>query len=189
MNLWDYLDTGLFLDHRPIRYQLTKGKHQGRLLNLFCYTGSISVAAAKAGMETYNVDMSRTYIDWAQENFLANELDPADHEFVQEDALQFLANPGMCGEFDMIFLDPPTFSNSKRMEGDFDVERDQVKLVQQAAKLLKSSGVLYFSNNKRKFRLDSALSKEFKIKDISADTIPQDFHDQKIHHCFEIRKL
>ncbi|MGZ3727232.1 MAG: class I SAM-dependent methyltransferase [Pseudobdellovibrio sp.] len=189
VNLWDYLDTGLFLDHRPIRYQFLKKSNGQKFLNLFCYTASASVMAAVGGATTCSIDMSKTYIEWAQENFKLNDLDLAQHRFIEDDVLQFIQNgpQGYIADFDIIFLDPPTFSNSKKMKTDFDVERDQVLLVTQVMKFLKSTGVLYFSNNKRDFKLSPQLSEQFKIKNITKDTIPVDVHDQKIHHCFEIR--
>lgn len=191
VNLHDYLDTGLFLDHRPMRYTILKKASGQRFLNLFCYTASVSVMAAKAGARTVSVDMSKTYLEWAQENFRLNGFDLNQHKFIQEDVLQFIQHasewPDYQNSFDMIFLDPPTFSNSKKMDSDFDVERDQLKLISQTMKFLKPSGVLYFSNNKRDFKLAPEIHKNYKVKDISQDTIPIDFHDQKIHKCFEIR--
>jgi 23S rRNA (cytosine1962-C5)-methyltransferase/23S rRNA (guanine2445-N2)-methyltransferase / 23S rRNA (guanine2069-N7)-methyltransferase len=190
--LWDYLDTGLFLDHRPIRYQFLKKSKDKNFLNLFCYTASVSVMAAVGGARTYSVDMSKTYLEWAKENFKLNNLDISLHKFVEEDVLQYIENINRKLElqnyFDTIFLDPPTFSNSKSMKTDFDVERDQNWLVENVIKLLKPDGVLYFSNNKRDFKLSPELSSRFKVKTITKDTIPVDFHDMKIHHCFEIKK-
>ena len=191
VNLWDYLDTGLFLDHRPMRYQILRKTHAKKFLNLFCYTASVSVMAALSGATTYSVDMSKNYLEWAKENFEINNLPVKDHFFLEEDVLQFIEHaaqwPDFTSSFDTIFLDPPTFSNSKSMKTDFDVERDQVLLVSQVMKFLKSDGLLYFSNNKRDFKLSPELNDLYKIKDISAQTIPIDFHDQKIHRCFEIR--
>ncbi len=189
VNLWDYLDTGLFLDHRPLRYRFLK-KAKGRFLNLFSYTSTASVMAAKAGATTYSVDMSKNYLEWAQENFKLNKLSVKDNFFIEEDVLQFIEQasewPEFVKSFDTIFLDPPTFSNSKSMKTDFDVERDQVKLVNDVIKLLKPDGMLYFSNNKRDFKLSNDILNNFRVKNITKETIPTDFHDQKIHHCFEI---
>ena len=191
VNLRDYLDTGLFLDHRPMRYQFLKKSGGQKFLNLFCYTASVSVMAAIGGATTCSVDMSKTYLEWAQDNFKLNGLDLAKHDFREEDVLQFIQDgpqePGLVAAFDTIFLDPPTFSNSKKMKTDFDVERDQVLLVTQVMQFLKPAGVMYFSNNKRDFKLAPELNAQFKIKNISKDTIPIDVHDQKIHHCFEVR--
>lgn len=192
VNLWDYLDTGLFLDHRPIRYQFLKKSKNKKFLNLFCYTASVSVMAAVGGATTYSVDLSKTYLEWAKENFQLNNLDITRHKFVEEDVLQYIQGVNRKLElqdyFDTIFLDPPTFSNSKSMKSDFEVERDQVWLVENVLKLLKPDGVLFFSNNKRDFKLAPELSSRFKVKNITKDTIPVDFHDMKIHHCFEIKK-
>ena len=191
VNLHDYLDTGLFLDHRPLRYQFLKKSDGQQFLNLFCYTASVSVMAACGGALTYSIDKSKNYLEWAQENFKLNQLDLKQHTFLEEDVLQFIDQavqwPDFVGRFDTIFLDPPTFSNSKSMKTDFDVERDQTDLVQKVMKFLKPSGVLYFSNNKRSFKLSPYLQSQFKIKDITSSTIPIDFHDQKIHRCFEIK--
>ena len=192
VNLWDYLDTGLFLDHRPLRYQFLK-KSKGRFLNLFCYTASASVMAAKSGAITYSVDMSKNYLTWAQENFKLNHLSTTENFFIEEDVLQFIEQaagwPEFISSFDTIFLDPPTFSNSKSMKTDFDVERDQNLLIFDVVRLLKPDGTLFFSTNKRDFKLSAEISQKFKCKNISKDTIPMDFHDQKIHHCFEIKYI
>ncbi len=187
INLWDYLDTGLFLDHRPIRQVIFKKSEGKRFLNLFCYTGAVSVFAALGKAVTTSVDMSATYLKWAQENFALNELRLEDHKFIQADVLEWLRTQKPAPTYDLIFLDPPTFSNSKRMEGTFDVERDQDSLVENCMNLLAPNGVLYFSNNKRKFKLSESLKQKYLIRDITAESIPMDFHDQKIHCCFEIR--
>ena len=191
VNLWDYLDTGLFLDHRPLRYQFLKKTKGQKFLNLFCYTGTVSVMAAAGGASTVNIDMSKKYLEWAKENFELNKLHSKDQIFLEEDVLQFIEQatqwPDFIKTFDTIFLDPPTFSNSKSMKTDFDVERDQNLLVNQVMKFLKTDGILYFSNNKRDFKLSTDLKTHYIVKDISAQTIPVDFHDRKIHHCFEVR--
>jgi 23S rRNA (cytosine1962-C5)-methyltransferase len=187
VNLWDYLDTGLFLDHRPMRQRLFKESAGKDVLNLFCYTGSVSVCAALGGGRVTSVDMSATYLQWAMDNFKLNNLPTsAPHHFVQSDVLAWLKE-AQGAQFDTIFLDPPTFSNSKRMEDTFEVERDQEFLVEHCMRLLKPSGVLYFSNNKRKFKLATSLQEKFQTQDISEATIPRDFHDQKIHHCFIVK--
>ncbi|MEY4615784.1 MAG: hypothetical protein RJB66_744 [Pseudomonadota bacterium] len=194
VNLHDYLDTGLFLDHRPMRQkifkevkaQVSQAGNTPSLLNLFCYTGSVSVFAALAGAHVTSVDMSATYIEWAKKNFDLNKMDWKKHRFIQEDALAYLEAPA-SEKFDFIFLDPPTFSNSKRMESSFEVERDQEFIVKQSMKRLNPKGVLYFSNNKRDFRLSDQLKTSYNIKDITDFSIPQDCHDKKIHRCYEIR--
>jgi 23S rRNA (cytosine1962-C5)-methyltransferase len=191
VNLWDYLDTGLFIDHRPLRYFFLKNSKQKKFLNLFCYTGVVSLMAAIGGAETVSVDLSDKYLDWAQENFKLNKLDTSKHRFVEQDVLQFIEHasswPDYKQSFDMIFLDPPTFSNSKSMIDSFEVERDQLKLILNVLKFLKSDGTLYFSTNKRKFKLDPSIEAEFSVKNTTEKTIPQDCHDQKIHQSYEIR--
>lgn len=194
VNLFDYLDTGVFLDHRPMRLKLFKEVKQlsvstslqPEVLNLFCYTGSVSVAAALGGGHVTSVDMSATYVDWAKRNFKLNKMSLTDHVFLQEDVLAYLSKPPEA-QYDFIFLDPPTFSNSKRMEDSFEVERDQGFVVTQSMARLKPSGILYFSTNKRDFRLSQELQSKYHIKNITEFSIPQDCHDKKIHHCFEIR--
>ena len=193
INLWDYLDTGLFLDHRPMRYQFLKKQKSKKFLNLFCYTGTVSVMAALSGATTYSVDLSKTYLDWAQDNFKLNNLSLKEHFFFEEDVLEFIKKckdwPDFKAQFDTIFLDPPTFSNSKKMDTTFEVERDQEMLVENLIPLLKPHGILYFSNNKRDFKISPNLVAKYKIKNITAQTIPIDYHDQKIHHCFEIKAV
>lgn len=187
VNLYDYLDTGLFLDHRLMRERVRSMSKDKDVLNLFCYTGSVSVFAALGGARTVSVDMSSTYTRWAQENFALNDIPLAQHEFVTINALEYLADRGIARRFDVIFLDPPTFSNSKKMESTFEVERDQVFLVENCMRLLKPNGVLFFSNNKRSFKLEPTLTDRFDVKDITAQTIPKDFRDNKIHRVYEIR--
>ena len=188
VNLWDYLDTGLFLDHRPMRQVVFKKSSGKRFLNLFCYTGAVSVFAALGGATTTSVDMSQTYLRWAQENFELNKIDVGQHRFINADVLDWLRSQKPEDRFDLIFLDPPTFSNSKKMEGTFEVERDQEFLVESCLNLLAPEGILYFSNNKRRFKLSENLLQKYKVRDITKDSIPMDFHDLKIHCCFEIRK-
>lgn len=187
VNLERYLDTGLFLDHRPLRQHLFNTSAGKRVLNLFCYTGSISVAAAKGGGIVTSIDMSRTYLDWAYENFIRNELDPKAHEFYQADVLKELPiRKENNQKFDIIVLDPPSFSNSKRMEEDLDIDRDHPLLVRDCMNLLNENGILYFSTNKRKFELHSIISSHYQVKEISQWTIPQDFHHTNIHRTFTI---
>jgi 23S rRNA (cytosine1962-C5)-methyltransferase/23S rRNA (guanine2445-N2)-methyltransferase / 23S rRNA (guanine2069-N7)-methyltransferase len=187
VNLYDYLDTGLFLDHRPMRQKVFKTAKDKKFLNLFCYTGSVSVFAALAGARTTSVDMSQTYLGWAQENFELNNLAPSQHSFINANVIEWLEENKGTPAFDMIFLDPPTFSNSKKMTDTFEVERDQEQLVNACMSMLEPGGVLYFSNNKRKFNLSPAIKAQYKVRDITEESIPQDFHDKKIHVCFEIR--
>ncbi|MFY9179261.1 MAG: bifunctional 23S rRNA (guanine(2069)-N(7))-methyltransferase RlmK/23S rRNA (guanine(2445)-N(2))-methyltransferase RlmL [Venatoribacter sp.] len=186
VNLTDYLDTGLFLDHRPTRLEIAKMAQGKRFLNLFCYTGSASVHAAVAGASCTSVDMSRTYLNWAKDNFRLNHLSLDKHQFIQEDCLAWLKNSSTS--YDLIFMDPPTFSNSKRMDDVLDIQRDHVELITQAMRLLKKGGLLIFSNNLRKFELDKEALSQFAIEDRSAQSVPPDFaRRSNIHHCFYIR--
>lgn len=185
VNLNNYLDTGVFLDHRPLRKWLKNDSQGKKVLNLFSYTGSISVAAALGGANVTTVDMSKTYLDWAVENFKLNKINPGAHDFIQADVIQFIEHE-LNEEFDTIILDPPSFSNSKRMEDIFEVQRDHSKMVHHLMKVLKPGGTLYFSNNFRKFKIDPQLLEDYSVKDITLKSIPKDFRDLKIHVCFEI---
>ena len=189
VNLYDYLDTGLFLDHRVTR-QLFQHKSKSKdVLNLFAYTGSFSVHAALGGAKSVTtVDMSNTYIDWAKENFKINKLTGA-YEFIQADCLTWLNRHN--GKYDLMFIDPPSFSNSKRMEGTWDVQRDHIALITDAITCLNTGGEILFSNNLRQFKLDEvALVKlGLSIEDISKQTLPEDFQrNPKIHHCWSLVK-
>lgn len=185
VNLKDYLDTGLFLDHRPTRLDIAKRASGKRFLNLFCYTATASVHAAVGGAKCTSVDMSRTYLNWGKDNFELNGLNPNDHEFLQEDCIQWLRD---CKQqYDLIFMDPPTFSNSKRMEGVLDIQRDHVMLIEQAMRCLSKDGLLIFSNNLRKFDLDKDALAAFSIYDVSAKSVPYDYERRSnIHHCYHI---
>ena len=189
VNLERYLDTGLFLDHRPLRQFLLNHSEGKKVLNLFCYTGSLSVAAAKGGANVTSIDMSRTYLDWGMENFVLNDIDPKNHRFIQADVLkelQYMIEANV--KFDMILLDPPSFSNSKRMEEDLDIERDHAIMIRDCMKLLATDGTLYFSTNKRKFELHHIVTSQYETKEISQWTIPQDFHHTGIHRAFSLKK-
>ena len=187
VNLYDYLDTGLFLDHRPMRQVVFKESKDKKVLNLFSYTGSVSVMAALGGAKhVTSVDLSQTYMDWAKKNFEQNKISLKDHNFIVQSALDYLEKAQ--AKFDLIFLDPPTFSNSKKMTDDFEVEKDQDFLIKNCLRLLSDDGVLYFSNNKRKFKLAPSVADYATVTDITEKTIPLDFRDQKIHHCFKITK-
>jgi 23S rRNA (cytosine1962-C5)-methyltransferase len=188
VNLSDYLDTGLFLDHRITRQWVREQSKGKRFLNLFAYTGSFTVYAAAGGAETsLTIDLSNTYLDWARRNLELNGMNGAGHEFLQADVLEWLKAPPE-GSFDLIVLDPPTFSNSKRMQGILDVQRDHPFLLRRCYQRLAPGGVLYFSTNFRRFKLDPPDMPGSRIKDVSAASIPQDFRNKKIHYCFEIVK-
>lgn len=189
LNLSDYLDTGLFLDHRPLRTKVKSMAEGKNVLNLFAYTGSFSVyaAAAKANL-IVTIDLSNTYLNWAKENMELNGFyDETKHFFVQDDVIEWLESPPNQTKFDIIIMDPPTFSNSKRMEGVLDIQRDYIDLINNALKLLNPSGILFFSTNFRRFKIDASELNTNYIKDITAQTIPEDFRDKKIHYCFEIK--
>jgi 23S rRNA (guanine2445-N2)-methyltransferase / 23S rRNA (guanine2069-N7)-methyltransferase len=190
VNFTDYLDTGLFLDHRLTRARLRDAARGGRFLNLFAYTGSATVYAAAGGARaTTSVDLSRTYLDWAQRNLELNGLAGRQHQFVQADCREWLAEAARRAErFELIFLDPPTFSNSKRMQGVHDVQRDHPALIDTCMRLLAPGGLLVFSTNAQKFRIDPGLAQRHALVDITPATIPEDFaRNPRIHTCFEIR--
>ena len=188
VNLSDYLDTGLFLDHRPVRQlvgELASGKS---LLNLFCYTASATVQAALAGAKSsLSIDMSNTYLDWAQRNFELNSLSASKHKLLRADCLKWLEEDSQS--FDVIFLDPPTFSNSKKMESVLDVQRDHPELIRQAMAKLNPEGTLVFSNNFRKFKLDELTSRQFSCENITQQTLDSDFErNPRIHNVWLITK-
>ncbi|MEY2854901.1 MAG: Ribosomal large subunit methyltransferase, partial [Pseudomonadota bacterium] len=190
VNLEDYLDTGLFLDHRLTRARLGAAAAGQRFLNLFCYTGVATVHAAAGGAaSSLSVDLSRTYLDWAQENLALNSLEGPKHRLLQADCLGWLHEAAASGPaFDLIFLDPPTFSNSARMDGNLDIQRDHVGLVENCMSLLAPGGLLVFSTNARRFVLDPEITARHAVTDISARTLPFDFAgNPRIHRCFEIR--
>ena len=192
VNFEDYLDTGLFLDHRPIRMLIQQQANNKRFLNLFAYTGSATVHAAMGGAtSTTTVDMSNTYTEWAKNNMALNK-NTGEHEFIQADCLDWLANEAKKAEvrqYDLIFLDPPTFSNSKRMDDVFDIQNDHVQLINNAVTLLAPEGILYFSTNFRRFKIDMPGLSELTVEDISAATIPEDFsRNPRIHYCWKITR-
>jgi 23S rRNA (guanine2445-N2)-methyltransferase / 23S rRNA (guanine2069-N7)-methyltransferase len=188
VNLFDYLDTGLFLDHRPLRLRIAREAEDTRFLNLFGYTGAATVhAAVGRARQTTTVDLSATYLQWCADNLKANGFSGARHQLVQADALQWLQADR--GQYDLVFCDPPTVSKSARAE-DFDVQRTHVPLLRAAVERLAPGGVVYFSNNFRRFRLDGDAVAEFAlVEDISAQTIPPDFaRDARIHRCWRLRR-
>ena len=187
VNLWDYLDTGLFLDHRPVRAKIHDMALEKRFLNLFCYTGSATVYAAAGGaLETTSVDLSDRYLEWAKRNMQCNGFRGRQHRYVCADVINWLEADKQ--KYDLIFIDPPTFSNSKRSKRIFDVQRDHAGLVHLAAQRLDTGGLIYFSTNRRKFRLDLSALPEVMVKDITRSTLPKDFQRRgNMHSCFEIR--
>jgi 23S rRNA (cytosine1962-C5)-methyltransferase len=189
VNLTDYLDTGIFLDHRITRSRVQKeaaGKH---ILNLFCYTAAFSVyAAAGDAAEVTSVDLSKTYLKWAMDNFMLNNLyDASRHHFVHADVLQYLDDVKM-NSYDIIVLDPPTFSNSKRMDDFLDIQQDHVALINKCLLILRPGGCIYFSTNYRKFQLQEQEIKATDIQDITKATTPFDFEGKLLRWCYLIRK-
>ncbi len=187
VNLFDYLDTGLFLDHRPVRTRLREAAQGKRFLNLFCYTATASVHAAAGGARTTtSVDLSATYLEWAARNFTLNGFGGERHQLVQADALEWLRHDH--GEYDLVFVDPPTFSNSKRAD-DFDVQRDHAELLALCGARLAPGGMIVFSNNSRRFVMNMELLAMFDVRDITPATIPFDFErNARIHRCYELRR-
>jgi 23S rRNA (cytosine1962-C5)-methyltransferase len=202
VNLHDYLDTGLFLDHRLTRkmvgeeiakrrQSLGPAQRQFKVLNLFCYTGSFSVYAARAGATVTSVDMSPIYLAWAERNFIANGLLTANHRFINDDVLSWMKDgfAASTGPYDYIICDPPTFSNSKKMEGTWDISRDHKWLVDRCLEALRPGGTLVFSANRRDFQMDPILMDPLprsglRAKEITRDTLPKDYHDEKIRRVF-----
>jgi 23S rRNA (guanine2445-N2)-methyltransferase / 23S rRNA (guanine2069-N7)-methyltransferase len=195
VNFDDYLDTGIFLDHRPTRARIRAIARDKRFLNLFSYTGTVTVHAAAGGAQSsVSVDLSRTYLDWAERNLALNNFATRDHRLVQADCREWLADAARGldkyrDKYDLIFLDPPTFSNSKRMEGVLDIARDHAALIDSCMTVLAPGGLLVFSTNAQKFKLDPRVSDRYDVRDISAATVPRDFaRNPRIHRCFDIRK-
>ena len=190
VNLRDYVDTGLFLDHRTTRGMVRDAAPGKRVLNLFAYTGSFTVYAAAGGAaQTTTVDLSQTYLDWATENLRLNGLDGLDHSFVRADTREFLVDARNRGRtWDLVICDPPTFSNSKRTDSVFDVGRDQTPLLRTIRSVLSPDGQVVFSTNFKKFKLDEATFTGYEVEEISDRTVPQDFRDRRIHRCWWARR-
>jgi 23S rRNA (cytosine1962-C5)-methyltransferase len=189
INLTDYLDTGLFLDHRITRGMVKADAKGLNVLNLFCYTGSFSVYAAAGGAASVtSVDLSKTYLNWAKRNMQYNKLYKDDrHDFVHEDVIEWIDRIP-ADTYDLIICDPPTFSNSKRMEENFDVQRDHVVLLKKLLKGCTDTGKIYFSNNYRDFLLDREKIPAATVKDITKATTPFDFQGKLHRSCFVIEK-
>jgi 23S rRNA (guanine2445-N2)-methyltransferase / 23S rRNA (guanine2069-N7)-methyltransferase len=187
VNLEKYLDTGLFLDHRPMRRYVNEIAHGKDVLNLFCYTGSVTVQAALGGARhTVSVDLSRTYINWARRNLELNGLDLYQNELVELDCITYLQK--YRDKFDLIFLDPPTFSNSKSTDNVLDIQRDHALLIDLCMKRLNAGGLLIFSNNMRRFKMDDTVAEQFDVQDYSAQSLDKDFErNTRIHQTWLIR--
>ena len=189
VNLSDYLDTGLFLDHRLTRERVKAEAKDKKVLNLFAYTGSFSVYAAAGGAsEVITVDLSKTYLHWAERNIQLNGFSAeSKYKFIHADVLQYLkALPP--GYFDLIVMDPPTFSNSKRMDDFLDIQRDHVELINDCMAALKPGGILYFSTNFRRFILDKENIRASSMKDITKATTPFDFDGKLFRWCYQVIK-
>ncbi|ANE52859.1 class I SAM-dependent methyltransferase [Flavisolibacter tropicus] len=188
VNLSDYLDTGLFLDHRITRGMVKEIAGNKKVLNLFCYTGSFSVYAIAGGAGAVtSVDLSKTYLDWTERNVMLNFPEFTQHQAIHADVKQYLKEAA-SNSFDIIVMDPPTFSNSKRMEDILDIQRDHVELINDCMQLLTEGGILFFSTNYRKFQLDRPAIKANSVKDITKATTPFDFAGKLHRQCFSITK-
>lgn len=189
VNLSDYLDTGLFLDHRITRQMVREQSAGKKILNLFAYTGSFSVYAAAGGAEeVVTADLSKTYLNWAERNLQLNGFNSAaKYKIIHADVKQYLKEIP-SGYFDIIIMDPPTFSNSKRMDDILDIQRDHVELINDCLKGLKPGGLLYFSTNFRKFKLERDKINAASIKDITKATTPFDFEGKLFRYCYLVEK-
>jgi 23S rRNA (guanine2445-N2)-methyltransferase / 23S rRNA (guanine2069-N7)-methyltransferase len=189
VNLSDYLDTGLFLDHRVTRGMVRDLAAGKRFLNLFAYTGSFSVYAAAGGAaSTVSVDLSNTYLDWAQRNMARNGFQGPDHEFVRDDAMHFLQGRGRRAAFDLAVVDAPTFSNSKSLEDYWDIQRNHVELLNRLVELMTAGGIIFFSTNFRRFKLGAGEIRGVAIREISRQTVPADFRNRRIHRCWRMAR-
>lgn len=188
INLSDYLDTGLFLDHRITRQMVRELSDRKRVLNLFCYTGSFSVyAVAGNASKIVSVDLSKTYLNWAERNMQINFPDFNNHEIVHADVKQYLKTMA-ANSFDLIIMDPPTFSNSKRMEDFLDIQKDHVEMINDCMKALSENGILFFSTNYTKFQIEKEKLQGSEIKDITKQTTPFDFGGKLKRQCWRISK-
>ncbi len=187
VNLSDYLDTGLFLDHRITRSMVREEAPEMRMLNLFGYTGSFTVYAAAGGAtSTTTVDLSNTYLSWARRNLEANGFTGEAHQFIQRDTLEFLRGIAPGDKFDLAVIDPPTFSNSKRTDDVFDVQRHYLEIIHRTSDLMTPGSVIYFSTNFRRFKFDSDAFPTFDVDEITDQTIPEDFRNKRIHRCWRM---
>ncbi|MEK6235929.1 MAG: class I SAM-dependent methyltransferase [Planctomycetales bacterium] len=187
VNLSDYLDVGLFLDHRVTRSMVGDEAQGKRFLNLFGYTGAFTVHAAAGGAETTTtVDLSKTYLQWAARNLELNDLSNPTHRFLRRDALTFLAESPDEPRYDLAVVDPPTFSNSKSTEDVWDVQRDHARLLNLLFDRMAPGGVVYFSTQLRRFKLSESELSRVQIREISRRTVPEDFRNRRIHRCWRL---
>ncbi len=187
VNLSDYVDTGLFLDHRITRGMVREQTQGKSFLNLFGYTGAFTVYAASGGAtRTTTVDWNPVYLEWAEKNMTLNAFPQRPHQFVRADARQFLASQPQLATFDVAVVDPPTYSNSKRSDDDWRVQRDHAHLINQLMPLMRAGGIVYFSTNFRQFKFDADKIQAPGIHEISRQTVPEDFRNQRIHRCWRI---
>ena len=188
VNLTDYVDSGLFLDHRITRARIRAEARGKQFLNLFSYTGSFTVYAAAGGAaSTTSVDLSRAYLDWAKRNLALNRLDHGKHAFIQADVLEWIEE-ARGNAYDLILLDPPSFSASKKMRRAFEVQRDHARLLERATALVAAGGSLYFSTNFRGFRLEFRPPAGFGLEELTPDSIPEDFRRKDVHRCWCFRR-
>ncbi len=187
VNLTDYLDTGLYADQRNLRLMIAKQARDKRVLHLFSYTCTLGTyAAAAEAFRVDSLDNSNTYLEWGKRNFALNEIEIDRHRFLREDIMQWLKKPNLL-KYDLIVLTPPTFSNSKELRNDFDLQEDHVKLIRYCLPKLNEGGQLFFLTNARKFKLATeALKGAGEIKDITAQTLPQDYRKRNLHRCWRI---
>ena len=193
VNFSDYVDTGLFLDHRVARKMVMDEAAGKRMLNLFAYTGAFSVYAAAGGAKsTTTVDLSRTYLDWAGENFQVNDLGGQQHQFIASDTIEFLETAaGQRKQYDLVICDPPTYSNSKRTDSDWDVQTGYVSIFEHLKRIVSPQGVVYFSTNFRRFKFDEEFieSLGFEFREISKTSVPEDFRNRRIHRCWRLVRV
>ena len=187
VNLSDYVDTGLFLDHRITRSLVRDLSNGARVLNLFAYTGAFSVYAAAGGaVQTTTVDWSRTYLEWAERNMQLNGFRGPQHRFVRDDTLDYLRQLAPGPQFDLAVIDPPTFSNSKRTEEVWDVQRDHVEALNLLLQRMRPGGIVFFSTNFRRFKLEEEAIAADSMHEISRQTVPPDFRNRRIHRCWKL---
>lgn len=187
VNLSDYVDTGLFLDHRQTRQMIREAANGASFLNLFCYSGAFTVYAASGGAKrTVSVDLSKNYLDWAWQNMRLNGFAGNEHRYVASDVGQFIREHAAGETYDLVVLDPPTFSNSKRTDQDWNVQTDAVPLICNLMPLVRKGGIVYFSNNFRRFKFDPSQIPATEVREISSQTVPEDFRNRRIHRCWRI---